>query len=378
MSGVFDFLHIKGRTAGSSNELSFDVLEQKSVEAEEKANRGSKTPKPPKASQGSYHGVAGTTTLSGQAEVERRKRARQASRMRLYAFITVLLVVLIGAGVYAGIRFHEKQVDMSMRIDSLVDRLVKADEVIVEIDEDMKNPFNPERTAERSKELASMKELLAELESISEDAQSLESLSTDGLAEVTVNQISKTAQARYDMVSAAQAAFQLSADASKQVKRANKVWADVLNSDQIAREAIAVANKATTQDATKDSLEKTKKARADFEEAYDELGRFSAMCGVVFADQQAFLLKKMDALDCAIETSEALLAGDRERATAANEKYNSLDQEAAELAAKLPAAIGDLVQEQFDLNMVKYQENYQRYRDETVRADSVIRDYLGR
>ena len=378
MSGVFDFLHIKGRTAGSSNELSFNVLEQKSVEAEGRANRGIKAPKPPKASQGSYHGVAGTTTLSGQAEVERRKRARQASRMRLYVVTTVFLVVLVGVGVYAGIQFHEKQVDMSVRIDALVERLVEADEVIVDIDLDMQDPFNPNRTTQRAAELTAMKQLSAELDAISKDAQSLENQSLDGMAEVTANQIGVTASARKDMLAAAQAAFQLSADAANQVERANKVWNDVLGSDQLAREAISAANKATTQEATNASLDDIRKARADFEEAYDELGSFSAQCGVVFADQQAYLLKKTEALDSAIATSEALLAGDRDAAEAANEKYNDLDQEAADLAANLPPAIGDLVQDQFDQNIAKYQASYKIARDKTVQADSIIRDYLGR
>ena len=78
MAGVFDFLHIKKYTAGSSNELSFDVLEQMSVEADGKAKKkassketlpssSSNGAKTPKASKGSFAGVANTMTLSGQA-----------------------------------------------------------------------------------------------------------------------------------------------------------------------------------------------------------------------------------------------------------------------------------------------------------------------
>lgn len=378
MASVFEFLHIKGRTAGSSNELSLDVLEHKSVEAQGKAGKSTKPPKPPKASQGSYHGVAGTTSLSGQAEVERRKKARQASRMRLYVVITVFLVVLIGAGVYAGIRLYEKQVDTTSQINALVDRLVEIDDAIVAIDRNMEDPLDEERAAERSTKLADIPKLTKKLDGVSDDAQSLLGLSLDERSEITVNQINKAVQARKEMLSTAQKAFKLSAEAANQEERANSIWNEVLNADQLVREAISASNKATTQDSTVKALEDIRLARDGFETASGELKLMADEYNVDFKDQQVYLAKKLEALDHAIATSEALVAGNREVAEAENDAYNDIDQEAADLAADLPPAIGDIVQKQFIRNMENCKEDYSRARSRAVDADSVIREYLGR
>ena len=76
MAGPFDHLHIKGRTAGTSNELSFDVLDAVRSEPSQKKARSVFIPSGPRQSQGSYTGVAGTSTLSAVPEVERRHLVR--------------------------------------------------------------------------------------------------------------------------------------------------------------------------------------------------------------------------------------------------------------------------------------------------------------
>ena len=377
MAVDFDFLHIKSRTAGSSNELSFDVLEHKSAEADGKAPRSPAYPMAPKASQGSYHGVSGTSTLSGQAEVEKRKKARRSYRIRLRVVAAIAVVALIGIGVYMGMSIHEQRMDFADRVGLLVERLEGVDRELVEIDEMMADPFNEEEGAARKEALSKIPRLTTELNRISVDAQSLAELAGDDRSRGVVDHIGKAALARNGMMSVAGEAFRLSTEASEQTARSDEVWTNVLNADQQAREAISAANKATKPEAASSALESLRSSKEGFEAALAEMQDLSATYGADLSAQQAYLEKKIEALGYAAETSEALLAGNRDAAKEANGRYNEADEEAAQLAANLPPSPSGAVQSCFESMMDGYLARYNEARNRTVEADSVIREYLG-
>ena len=377
MAGSFDFLHIKRRTEGSFNELSFDVLDSKSAKADVKSGR-SKLAKPPKASKGSYHGVAGGSTLSGQVEVEKRKKARQVYRLRLRFLAAVMAVVLLGTAVFVGMRVYEARMDVAGRIDILVSRLSDVDKTLVVVDALMGDPLDSEQAGERRAMLGEIPAMTIELNRILVDVKSMDDLSLDNNAEVVVGQLGKAAQSRTSMFNAATEAFRLSAEASDQVSRANSAWNDVLKADQLTREAISVANKATTQDAANQALSMLREARDGFDRALSDLQDIGGSYGVDFADQNAYLQKRIEALDNAVAASEALLSANRDEAQRATDAYNEADAAAAHLAEALPPSIADIVEGQFAKDMADVQGQYNEARNLTVEADSVIRDYLGR
>ena len=376
MAVNFDFLHIKARTAGSSNELSFDVLEHKSAEADGKV-RPAKQPKAPTASQGNYKGVSGTLTLSGQAEVERRKKARRSHRARIWAVVIVAIVAVVAVGVYAGVRFHEERMDFAGKVNMLVDRLSVVDEELVVIDDMMADPLAADNAEKRKNALTTMPKLMSELNRISTDAQSLAELATDDRSRELVDQVSKAALARNGMMSVAGETFRFSTEANGQIDRSNKVWNKVLNADQLIRGAVSDANKATTPDAASAALDNLRNAHESFADALYEMQDISNAYDINLSAQKAYLDKKVEALEYAIETSEKLLAGDRDAAKQANEQYNEADSEAVQLAAKLPPSPTEAVRERFSVLMGDYQDRYEEARNKTVEADSVIREYLG-
>ena len=379
MAGNFDFLHIKRHTAGSSNELSLDVLDHKRAEADARESRGSKpfsAPKAPSASKGSYHGVSGGGTLAGQAEVERRKEARHSERMHVRVVAVVAVAAVLAVGVLAVLQLQGTRVDYSVQINALVERLAQVDETLVAADDLMVDPFNADEASDREGVLSAVPKLMTELNRISVDAQTMLKGHPDSSESVVIGQLSEAAGAREGMFTAAEQAFRLSAEADGKVRDANLVWSDVLNADQLAREAITDANKAITPEATNQSLDKIRAALEGFRSALEELNAISEACGVDLSGQEAYLQKKVEALEHAAATSEALLAGNRESATAENEAYNKMDAEAAKLAETLPPSIGGLVLGQYQTNVERIQGEYDRARSEAIEADSVIREYL--
>ena len=78
MAGIGDHIHVKKNTAGSSNELSFDVLDAARNGLDTK---GRKAPRPQalqKPSKGDYHGVA-ERRLSRSRQKPRRGRPKVAA-----------------------------------------------------------------------------------------------------------------------------------------------------------------------------------------------------------------------------------------------------------------------------------------------------------
>lgn len=378
MAGNFDFLHIKRRTAGSSNELSLDVLDQKSAEADNKAARSAKLPKSLKPSRGSYAGVGASSTLTGQDEVAKRKKARRARRVRIRVFVGATLSVFVAIGAFAAIRFHEEHVDIASRSHVLVDRLAAVDETLMEIDVLMGDPLDSEQAGQRAHARERMTALATELNRIEVDAQSLLAIPMDQETQVAVEQIDKSARARTSMVAAARDAFDLSEESTRQVDGANRLWGEVLNINQRGNEAVLESGRASTPEDLAASLAATRESLAAMADTRERIRSFSSSAGVDVAAQAAYLEKKIEALEWAVATDEAILAKDRDRAAHANEAYNAADTEAARMAADLPPSMAGTVRVRFEELMKIPIEKYGKARQDVVESDAVIREYLRR
>lgn len=377
MAGSFDFLHIKRHTAGSSNELSLDVLDHKSTEADVGRSRkmsGATGVRIPKSLQDNYHVAQGPATLSGQAEVEQRKRARRTHRIRLRFVAGAIILVALGVGVFFGVRIYNEQLDVAGRISALVERIDQVDEALVTIDSLADNPLDSDREEVRKEMSREIPQVTTELNKVLVDASTLLQTLPEGQEKIVVGQIVETAKARTAMAEIAFSMFELSAEVSDNAQKANKVWNDVLGANQIAREAGSLANKARTPDETSRSLEMTREAKQEFEASLGELLDISRGCGADVSTQEAYLKKRIESLDYAVQTSEALLAGNRDDAMAANDRYNSSDEEAARLAENLPPSLNSLVEEGYGRKLADLRRKYDAARSRTIEADSIIRE----
>lgn len=378
MAGPFDFLHIKGRTAGSSNELSFDVLDaaRRDLDEKRKANRPAFVSYGPRPGQGSYSGVAGTSTLSAVPEVERRKRARRAHVVRMRALAAVALAALAAFGGFAAFRFYEEKVDFTGRFNTLIGEFVEADKSLVEIDALMADPLNSVEREGRGQALSGFEGLEGKLGAIRDEARGMSGDAAAG-DDAALSKAGEAAQARIDMLAAAADAFKLSEIANRQVAEATEAWNEMLAGDAAAREATAIANSASTEEATLQARAKTEEALAQMGTARSQLGTIEqGIAGLDFSAEIAYIDKRVESLETALDTSDALLAGDRAAAMAANDAYNAADREAAEMAKALPPSIGDQVKAQYAGEVDQKREAYAAARAAAAAADSALRSYL--
>ena len=380
MSNDFDHLHLKRNTAGSSNELSFDVLDAASADVGAKRDsRGITSPviTRPQTSKDSYHGVKGQATLSKQDEVVRRKRARRNHAAIIGAICAVVVLIAIGAAVYFGTQYYQSVQGFSERFDGLVQRFVKADECLTSVDALMADPTNASEDVRQSV-LEKTAGTISELEQLKEQVEVDRGYAVNERDETALGQVIIAADARLSMIDVATRTIETVDASNAAADEANAIWNDILDADQAARKATQAANKADDDEAITEARDATAQSRSDLDTAYQRLQVLSSSYeGLDFSAQTTYLETRLDALDHAIATGDALLEGKSKRAVKENNAYNKADKKAADLAEKLPLSPQDDVDKVFVPQLQELQKEYETARNQAIEADSLIREYHG-
>lgn len=378
MASVFDHLHIKRNTVGSSNELSLDVLDAARSDLADKSSRSS-SPKPPGSYKGSYHGVAGTSTLSGVAEVEKRKKARRAYSIRIWIVAAFVAVVGVSAVLWLGYQHYLSIQDFPTRFDSLVGQFKEEDDFLAEVDALMTGIDDKTGRAAREQATAKIPSVRDDVERIRRNAQSASPLTMTDEDKAILGQVIEGIDAREAMLDSAKSAFELATERDKQVESVSSAWNSVVDAAQNAKDASALANKAVTEKETEEAIERTSQTQESLNKALTSIKTIDASNNEVdLSAQIAYLEQKVKSLGYAIETGQALLDGDRSKAAEMNVKYNEADQQAAEQAEKLPLAPEIVVKESFDKKLSDFVQSYDASRKQAISTDAAIRNYLER
>ena len=166
-----------------------------------------------------------------------------------------------------GYRHYVEVQDFSTRFDALISQFVEEDEFLSQVDVLMEDLDDASLSPERSEATARIPEVVSDVQRIKDNARSAMPLAVGERDEAVLGQISETADARIEMLQAAQAAFAKASEREGRVKEASEIWNAVVAEDQQAKEAASEANGessesqvASARDKTADALEKLKAA----------------------------------------------------------------------------------------------------------------------
>ena len=377
MAGVFDHLHIKKNTAGSSNELSFDVLEAASSGLDEKQARPKAPALSPKPSQGSYTGVAGAAPVTQEEEINKRKKARRTHAVRLWAFSILAAAAVVAAVAWFGMGYVNQSQQFSEKFDALVARLAEEDELLAEVDSLMGSAPDDDNAAARSEVLSKAQVSKGNLQEVVKNVTTLQYGASTSQDEVALNQIELSATGRIEMLDIAEETFRLAVNRGSLGKTAEGIWNEVIKADQIAKTAANDANKAATEDDTKKAREETQQALDKMGKALEELQALSKKNpDLDLTVQEKYVETRIKSLRYAVETGDALLQGNKELAAEKNDQYNAADKEAAEIASTLPLSAAKTIDDAFEAEMASCLEKYDAARQKVISADSHVREYL--
>ncbi|MBR0404726.1 MAG: hypothetical protein IJI68_05940 [Eggerthellaceae bacterium] len=413
MSNAFDHLHIKRHTAGSSNELSFDVLDAardgyvpkkkrfgrlsgpqmlrpvrqeepppKVVDAEPTVQPEPREPvqrsvaNPAATTRPSYHRAVGKSALAAQEEVTSRKRDRRWRSIRIGIIASVVAVAMMVATAYVGYQHYEEMQLFKGKFDSLVQLFVEADAAIPLTDTFMADPFGATEEEISEMQEATSKAALS-LQQLEDERALAVPYAINEQDELALERLGEASSNRQDMMAAALKAAEVVSYSEVQSSEVNAVWHKVLGADEAARAATAAANAANTDEAIKDAREQTVAVRKQMQSILEEMEKLaSKRVDLDLADHIAYLQKRIESLDFAIATSDALLKSDKEDAAIQNEAYNEADRQAAQIAEKLPLSAEQTVEEAYEEQVRACISDYESARNKAIESDALIRQYL--
>lgn len=415
-------LHIKRFTEGKSNEISFSVLDARNNEsnaAGKREKRGAKArftgvfrPAPlsgvrplwqgnsskrkksrPTAEPEMKHAAAPSTVGStanvrvvsretplhhaAEKEIERRKAKRRRRRLLSGVFGTVLLLGALGAGGFYLHGLFEAESENKAILDSAIAQIEDTDDIVLEIDSLIGKKVDADvigRLNELDAEIPSTTTELSEAKGRANGV--LDSLRDSGEKEAA-GQAINSAESRAEMLGEASKIIDLMSETYDNATAADAAWGSLLTADSLAREAASLVSE-TTEENVNASIERTQAAVEEFGKARESFESLSYT--VDDLDVQPYIDyidKRLESLDYAAASNEAILVQDKATAEENNEKYNQADAEAASLAEAFDGSPSDVIYDRYDQETETLFANYGNARTSAGTADSFLRDYLG-
>lgn len=401
--------HIKEHTVGTSNEISFSVLDA-AKKAADGDSSGVDSPRPGFLHIFSFRGkkVRSTPTkddvlpLSGEgaaalpsdsvsstpvtanpkyvepaAEIARRKAKRRNYNRLVIAFVVVVSLTIIGAVgyfAYSEITNHTTQVST---LDEALDLVIEADETIIAIDEVLAQPVTDESIARVAGLTTQIEQARQDLGRAKAATQQANANLRDSADKEAATQAIASIDAREEMLTLGSTLMQADITAKQSIDALVEAWGLILQADTFAREAAALvtdttaANVEASMQSTRQSLESLTKAQSLVNQVV------AAYPSINVSVQQQYLAKKIEASQEALASDEAILLQDRQTAETHNNAYNQADKEAVELAKSLPENPAQPVLDQYATETDTVKANYQLARTRAGMADAFLRDYLG-
>ncbi|MCI9129811.1 MAG: hypothetical protein HFJ65_05850 [Eggerthellaceae bacterium] len=406
--------HIKKKTQGTSNEISFSVLDAKRGQDEDQdprsplgrislftlsPKRPSGTPTkdtllPQKYTQSAHAAPRRPSWEFGGSqdkEVKQRRTRRRRRRYLALALISAACIVgLVFAGTFAVSRYQQMQQrtqDLGALIEDVRTQVSAVEPYLSSVDAAIKTPLSSLDGAairQASEEFASRQDLAAtKLRTVKTSIENLQP-HLSGAEASRANDAIAVVNATLKTMDASKGAAEFLANAAGSYAAGERFMTLTLEGDSAAREA--VSSELTGDDVANAAIEKSEEAIGKFAGARDAVAEVQSsaagMIGASGAFQQSAeeLLKpftdyanlRIRAQEYAEEVDRAYLELSSQRLADANAAYNETETEAANLIAGLRGQYPtDIVQRAYDAQLPK-DESVAGFQSEWARTQQML------
>lgn len=380
-------LHIKQNTQGTSNEISFSVLDAYKQQAEDKksvpssflSSSGESSLHIPSATPKIENVSRETPSLpyNPEAEIARRKRKRKI-RQVVSGVLGTLLLVSVGVGVtWFLYQQYEQQTLVRIELKDTIKRIASTDTSILSLDELLKEEVNQEDLASMQTLHDKIPHIQEELEEALQEANGLINQFTTGRDREAAGQTANAASARIAMFEAGHTLLDATVSTYHQAEDLNKAWSYMLDANTNVSEASTLVAQSTA--------ENVKEASDKINQALDKLNQASEIFATLafelpveeITPYTTYIEKRTEGLNHALASNEAILLQDRQTAEYHNQRYNDIENEVANLAQGLPVNPTDKLYKRFDDQTKDDFNKYYDARQDAGAADSFLREYLG-
>lgn len=403
-SFIKDVMHIKKSTEGTSNEISFSVLDAKKGSAQEQNQNSPRTVSelgkvalftvPGKqAGQASATSATGfgmsntarkqatnavnnTATLGAQTEVLQRKQRRRVSRLLNIAAVFVILGVLVFVGTRLLSATFERQQSNEYILNSAIGMLEQTDAAFAALDEAVEAPAAASEL-NYDDVLRSLSAAASLLDRAANNAeQVIKTQETDALVEVA-SEVKNSALARKNLSERGRAVLVQGSAAKQATNLVQRAWDTTLSADASARDAAELLGTNTASNLAKSS-DLSSQAMNTFQDALVSLREAKQVFPQAdLATFESYLELRIAAQQNALASNAAIQEQDRAVAEANSAAYNTLEEDAAALAATLPENPAQPIVDAYSEMGAASDEAYLQARGQVARADAAIRAYKG-
>lgn len=427
--------HIKRRTEGTSNELSFSVLDAAknaqlnggddelplvgevslfTLSGKKSRRKGfykghavmSAFPKNGKRSSGasSDAGAAGGKASTGTSksskaakaikpakpvklaktarsfdeEIARRKKRRRFRSLMAILVIVVISVVLVASGTGYLYQAHQNEQSYVQTLSDAIGLLTQTDEVMLDLDEELQDPFESVSEEKLESIRQATQAVTPTLDQANELAKSASANLTNNEEQDVAGQTVSAIASRKSMISYGLQILEAAYAAKSASQEMMDGWYAVAEADEDARAAASLVEDPTTEN-IQASMEQTQAAIDALNSAAQLISQAQQNYPAVNRDAYiSYITKRVEALGYALASDQALLDRNKEEAQAQNDAYNQADAEAAQLALELDEDPTAAYEAAFDQAAQQDFEAFEAARTQAGASDAQIRDYLGK
>ena len=401
-------MHIKRHTQGSSNEISFSVLDaaKEALEGRERESAHGaggvslftlgKGKKPRSTPVKDKHIVLSSDAAPAHRSSHRAAASAPAVPRPSRALLKVVpvvvgicvIVALALVGLQTWLQLSAQQETLQGRLTGQISLINEADNVVIPLDDLVIKASDDNLFAEGSNADPALTEAYRavvpditaarnNLESVIAAVEDIQASLSTNEDEEAASQAIVAAQSRLNMLDAGVKIIDAALMATGAFELASEGWTKVIDGDAAARQATALL-KDMSKDNVRASMEQSNKAVSSFTEAADLISQAQASYpGLDLEEVSTYLDKRLEAQQAALAADQAYLDRDKKALKKKNDQYNKLEEEAADLAKNFQGDPTQRVVERYQAFLPELQESYEAERLKAGNADAFLRDYLG-
>ena len=309
-----------------------------------------------------------------EQEIARRKKRRKRARVATVSALVLGIVAITFAGAWLWYSDTTDQNRYEELLANAVDRVTTADTVVMALDDVVANPFSDEASAKRDTVDSGLSEARSNLASADGFAREASSGLRDPSKKNAAGETVSTVGARQEMLTLGVQLAEAADETNGKIDLFHQAWAKVTAGDDATREA----SKLVESDDPTSSKTKTEDALALFREGKSGLEQLQQDCpDVNLSPFISYIETRIEAAGYAIACDDALIARDKETAEEQNEAYNNAEAQAASMAQALPTYPEQLFHEMYSTRNAERISAYETQRSQAGTCDAAIREFLG-
>jgi hypothetical protein len=385
---------IKHGTAGTSNEISFSVLDSMST------NAGTQAPGSAKTQLGQLElytlsdkkesaGPSGVAQIgdedvptpkkaerSAEDEIKARKRKRRRSKI---AFACAAIVA-VGLLVFAVYGYVVNDIKNNQTYEGILNQALEeiqlADETLSVMDSSFSDLLSEESMSNMEAAQAGFAECTKHLD----QAQACANRAAENFTSANEKEVSAQAQnsisARREMMDVGKQIIDLTQEANQAIEYMQSAWDSMILADSHVRTAIQTVSslEAGAVSAAQSELNSAKTCFADAQSYYANVE--STYPDEDFSLYDNYIEARLVAIGYLQAALTAVSDEDTETASAQMEEYNTADANATSIAAGMPSDVAQPIRDILTKNLEPLSESYSNACSQAAKADYVLRNYI--